>query len=106
MDPYLFLIRPLLFRLSGDRAHRLAQLALRWPPPWRLVGPGPGADPRLATRLSEVALPNPIGLAPGFDKDADLLGALQHLGFGYLAAGAIMRDYRPGNPAPRLDRLV
>ncbi len=106
MDPYTQLVRPVLFRVSADRAHALAQVALRWPLPWRLLGSGPHLDSRLAVELHGLRLPNPVGLAPGFDKDADLLASLQHLGFGFLAPGAIMRDYRPGNPAPRLGRLV
>src|SRR5688500_7089154 len=105
MDPYLSIIRPLLFRLPADDAHRLAHAALRWPAMWRLVGPGPDHDPRLEIELGGVRLANPVGLAPGFDKDCERLAALQHLGFGCLSPGAIMADARPGNPEPRLGRI-
>jgi dihydroorotate dehydrogenase len=103
---YLRVIQPLLFRLAPDDAHRAAQAALRWPKPWNLMGPGPSADPRLSVEIGGVAIPNPIGLAPGFDKDCELLGSLQHLGFGFLAPGAIMGERRAGNPRPRLGRIV
>ena len=94
MDLYQRVVRPVLFRLPADRAHALAHLALRWPLPWRLLGPGPELDPRLAVEQHGLRFPNPVGLAPGFDKDCDGLASLQHLGFGYLTPGAILRDYR------------
>jgi dihydroorotate dehydrogenase len=56
--------------------------------------------------LHGLTLPSPVGLAPGFDKDCDVLASLMHLGFGYLAPGAIMEQPRPGNPAPRMGRIV
>ncbi|MBI4493096.1 MAG: dihydroorotate dehydrogenase 2 [Chloroflexi bacterium] len=106
MDPYLTFLRPVLFRMSADRAHRLAHLALRWSWPWRLIGSGPEIDPRLAVEVHGLRLANPVGLAPGFDKDCELLQSLMHLGFGFLAPGAIMRQVRAGNPRPRLGRIV
>jgi dihydroorotate dehydrogenase len=106
MDLYRRLARPCLFRLPPDTAHDLALRALAWPAPWRLVGRGPYRDPRLATDLCGIPLANPVGLAPGLDKDGDALAGLMHLGFGFLAPGAIMREARPGNPRPRLGRLV
>jgi dihydroorotate dehydrogenase len=106
MDLYQHVVRPVLFRLPADTAHRLAHLALRWPLPWRLLGSGPDVDPRLAVERHGLRFPNPVGLAPGFDKDGDALASLQHVGFGFLTPGAILRDYRAGNPAPRLARLV
>ncbi|MBI4492497.1 MAG: dihydroorotate dehydrogenase 2 [Chloroflexi bacterium] len=106
MDLYVNGLRPLLFRVPADDAHRLAIAALRWPLLWRLIGSGPDHDPRLGLDLAGVKLANPIGLAPGFDKDCDVLASLQHLGFGFLAPGAIMREVRAGNPRPRLGRVV
>jgi dihydroorotate dehydrogenase len=109
MDAYSLYLRgihPLLFRLNAEHAHRLAQMSLRVPAVWRALGPGPSRDPRLAVDLGRLRLPSPIGLAPGFDKDADVLPALQHLGFGFLAPGAVMSEPRPGNPKPRLGRVV
>jgi dihydroorotate dehydrogenase len=104
MDLYARL-RPLLFRLPADRAHDLARLALRVPGGFRWLGRSArGRDPRLATDLAGLSLPNPIGLAPGLDKDGDLLPSLQHLGFGYVVIGSLTPEARAGNPRPRLVR--
>ena len=107
MSFYRDFARPLLFRLSGDRSHALAQLALRAGAPWRalaVIEKLQVSDPRLRTRFAGVDLPNPIGLAAGFDKNCELIGALSHLGFGFLTVGSIMPEPRFGNPFPRLVR--
>src|SRR4051794_4392359 len=102
MGVYRRLVRPLLFALPADRAHVLAQRALRWPAPWALFGAGQAVDdPRLRVQLAGMELSNPVGLAAGFDKDGDALPALRHLGFGYLVVGSIMPQPRAGNPLPR-----
>jgi dihydroorotate dehydrogenase len=103
---YESLLRPLLFRLSADRAHDLARLSLRASPSiWSALGSSARwEDPRLATELCGVPLRNPIGLAPGFDKNAEMLPSLSQLGFGYLVVGSITREARYGNPFPRLVR--
>jgi dihydroorotate dehydrogenase len=107
MDPYTRLLRPLLFRLPADRAHDLARAALGWPAPWRRMGRGrPPPEPRLATEFAGVALRSPIGLAAGFDKDCECIPALGALGFAHLTLGSIMSEARPGNPKPRLARVV
>src|SRR3954471_4067878 len=107
MDPYVDLLRPLLFRLPADRAHDLAHAALEWPAPWELLGRQvPPPDPRLATPFCGLPLRSPIGLAAGFDKDCDGIPALSALGFAYLTLGSIMSEVRPGNPRPRLGRVV
>jgi dihydroorotate dehydrogenase (fumarate)/dihydroorotate dehydrogenase len=98
---YTAALRPLLFRLPADRAHALGQAALRWPLPWRLMR---APDPGLPVRYAGVALPGPVGLAAGFDKDAELLPALSCLGFGCITVGSIMVVPRFGNPFPRLVR--
>jgi dihydroorotate dehydrogenase len=104
MDLYARL-RPALFRLPADRAHDLARLALRVPALFRLLGrSGRVTDPRLATDLAGIPLANPVGLAPGFDKDGDLLPSLRHLGFGYVAIGSLTPEPRAGNARPRLVR--
>src|SRR5689334_6299813 len=105
MDVYKGLIRPVLFRLSAERAHTLGRVALRWSAPYRLLrAAAPADDPRLATDLAGVRLANPVGLAPGFEKDGWMLRSVQYLGFGYVVAGTITLDPRPGNPRPRLAR--
>jgi hypothetical protein len=102
-------LRPLLFRLSPDRSHTAAQVALRWQAPWQALGSLAGlavSDPRLETTFAGIKLPNPIGLAAGFDKDCDLVDALRHLGFGFVTVGSIMPESRVGNPFPRLVRYA
>jgi dihydroorotate dehydrogenase len=93
----------LLRRIDPETAHSLALRALR-------VGlapaPGPVTSPRLRTRLAGMTLPNPVGLAAGFDKNAEALTPLSRAGFGFLEAGAITPRAQPGNPRPRLFRLV
>ena len=66
---------------------------------------GPVTSPRLATDLAGLALPNPVGLAAGFDKNAEALRPLARAGFGFLEAGAVTPRPQPGNPRPRLFRL-
>ena len=93
---------PLLRGLDPERAHGLALRALR-----AGLGPsgGPVRDPRLVTRLAGIALENPLGLAAGFDKNAEALGPLSRAGFGFLEVGAATPRPQPGNPRPRLFRL-
>ena len=107
MSIYRRIVRPLLFQLRPDQAHAVGQLALRPSLPWRGVAALAGLkvdDPRLRTRFAGVELPNPVGLAAGFDKNCELIGALSHLGFGFLTVGSIMPEPRTGNPVPRLVR--
>ncbi|WP_101068981.1 quinone-dependent dihydroorotate dehydrogenase [Roseovarius salinarum] len=91
-----------LRRIDPERAHRLAILALR---AGLAPRPGPVASPRLRTRVAGLDLPNPVGLAAGFDKNAEALGPLSRAGFGFLEAGAVTPQPQPGNPRPRLFRL-
>jgi dihydroorotate dehydrogenase len=100
-------IRPLLFALSPDRSHALAHAALRVAAPWRTLSALGGLevnDARLCTPFAGVDLPNPVGLAAGFDKNCELIPALSCLGFGSITVGSIMPLPRPGNPFPRLVR--
>src|SRR5579871_3625450 len=107
MSLYQSIARPLLFRLSPDRSHALAHAALRTPAPWRVaaaVGRWRIDDPRLRVQFAGVDLPNPIGLAAGFDKNCELMDALACFGFGFITVGSIMPEPRYGNPFPRLVR--
>lgn len=92
----------LLRRFDPETAHGLALRALRL---GLAPGPGPITSPRLATHLAGMTLPNPVGLAAGFDKNAEALTPLSRAGFGFLEAGAITPRPQPGNPRPRLFRL-
>ncbi len=92
----------LLHRVDPERAHGLALAALR-----AGLGPkgGPKTSPRLATTLAGLALPNPLGLAAGFDKNAVALNALAATPLGFSEVGAATPKPQPGNPRPRLFRL-
>ncbi|MFN7533372.1 MAG: quinone-dependent dihydroorotate dehydrogenase [Brevundimonas sp.] len=91
-----------LRRLDAETAHDLALAALRH----GLVPACGPDDPRLATTLAGLALPNPIGLAAGFDKNAAALGGLTRLGFGFVECGSVTPRPQPGTPKPRLFRLT
>ncbi len=95
-------IRPLLFALDPEVAHNLTLAALKT----GLVPAALADDPILATSLAGLALPNPIGLAAGFDKDAEVPDAMLRLGFGFVECGSVCPLAQPGNPRPRLFRLV
>ena len=71
------------------------------------IGPRAAADnPPLPTTLAGLALPNPIGLAPGFDKNAEVAGAMLAAGFGFVECGTVTPLPQAGNPRPRLFRLT
>jgi dihydroorotate dehydrogenase len=96
------LLRPALFALDAERAHGLALTALKAIParaPEAAVGP-------LAIRVAGLTFPNPLGLAAGFDKDAEVADALLGLGFGFVEVGSITPRPQTGNPKPRLFRLA
>ena len=95
-------LMPLARRLDPERAHRLALAALRLGLAGRDRAP---TDPLLATRVLGLEFRNPIGLAAGFDKDAEALGPLAALGFGFVEAGTVTPRAQAGNPRPRLFRL-
>ncbi|OYZ91034.1 MAG: dihydroorotate dehydrogenase (quinone) [Rhizobiales bacterium 17-65-6] len=63
------------------------------------------ADPILATRVWNLDFPNPVGLAAGFDKHAEVLDPLLRMGFGFVEAGSVTPRPQSGNPKPRLFRL-
>ena len=89
--------------VDPEAAHGLALKALK-------MGLVPSAgvltSPRLKTSLAGMELPNPLGLAAGFDKNAEVLHPLAKSGFGFVEVGAITPRAQPGNPKPRLFRLT
>jgi len=101
---YERLVRPLLFRLDPETAHRLGQFALRCEFPWSLSRPRDRDRDRLRVRAGGLDLASPIGLAAGFDKNGDAVPGLQHLGFGYLTIGSILPEPTAGHERPRLIR--
>jgi dihydroorotate dehydrogenase len=92
---------PLLRWFDPEDAHRLAILGLRLLPPMR---PRPD-DPKLAVRAFGLNFPNPVGMAAGFDKSAEVPDALLRLGFGFVEVGSVTPKPQIGNPRPRLFRL-
>jgi dihydroorotate dehydrogenase len=96
------LLRPLIFALDAERAHRTTIAALKLKPAGRPARP----DPLLANQVAGLAFPNPIGLAAGFDKDAEVFGPMLGLGFGHVEVGTLTPRRQAGNPKPRLFRLV
>lgn len=98
-----WLAKSLLHRLDAERAHRLTL--------WGLArglagGGGPGEDPRLAVTLWGLSFANPLGIAAGFDKNAQAVRPLGRLGFGFVEIGSVTPRPQPGNPRPRLFRLA
>jgi dihydroorotate dehydrogenase len=92
---------PVLRWLDPEDAHRLAIQGLRFLPP----GKPPADDPKLAVRAFGLNFPNPIGMAAGFDKSAEVPDALLRLGFGFVEIGSVTPKPQSGNPRPRLFRL-
>jgi dihydroorotate dehydrogenase len=99
----LELARPLLFALDPENAHELTLRTLE-------AGLYPRADkpddPRLNVKLWDLEFPNPIGIAAGFDKDARVPDALLRIGFGFAEIGTVTPRPQPGNPRPRVFRLI
>ncbi|EAQ37464.1 dihydroorotate dehydrogenase [Nitrobacter sp. Nb-311A] len=92
---------PLLRWFDPEDAHRMAIQGLRLLPPIRQRT----EDPKLAVRAFGLNFPNPIGLAAGFDKSAEVPDALLKLGFGFVEIGSVTPRAQPGNPRPRVFRL-
>jgi dihydroorotate dehydrogenase len=96
-----YLARPLLAALDPEDAHRLTIAMLKFAP---LPGAGKD-DQRLGVRAFGLNFPNPVGMAAGFDKHAEVPDALLRLGFGFVEVGTITPQPQPGNPRPRVFRL-
>jgi dihydroorotate dehydrogenase len=95
------LIRPFAFALDAERAHRATILGLKLLPK-RRPRPFPSS---LTTSIAGLGFPSPVGLAAGFDKDAEVAQAMLGLGFGFVEVGTITPRPQSGNPKPRLFRL-
>ena len=96
------LLRPLIFRLEPERAHRVTIAALKLMPRRR----PPSFDGSLTTSIAGLGFPSPVGLAAGFDKDGEVHGPMLGLGFGFVEVGTITPQPQVGNPKPRLFRLT
>ncbi len=100
---YKTFARPLLFGFDAERAHQLSIAALK-------SGVHPqaksDADKRLEVEIAGLRFPNPLGMAAGYDKNAEAPDALLAMGFGHVETGTITPRPQSGNPKPRIFRLV
>jgi dihydroorotate dehydrogenase len=107
---YRLLFTLVIKRIPAETVHRLTMRSLR------LVVAVPGLtrllrgllgpkDPALAVNALGLRFPGPVGLAAGFDKDAEVYEALSAFGFGFVEVGTVTARPQPGNPGPRLFRL-
>jgi dihydroorotate dehydrogenase len=96
------LLRPAIFALDAERAHRVTIAALKLKPGRK----PPAPDPFLKVSVAGLDFPNPVGLAAGFDKDAEVFAPMLGLGFGFVEVGTLTPRPQPGNPKPRLFRLA
>jgi dihydroorotate dehydrogenase len=92
---------PVLKRLPPETAHRAAINGLKIAPPTSALA----SDPRLAVEVLGLKFPNPLGLGAGFDKNAEVPGAMLRLGFGFVEVGTLTPRPQAGNARPRLFRL-
>ncbi len=106
---YQKIIRPLLFRIAPERIHGVINMGMKVA---RCVGIGKIMDwcynPRslqMETEFCGIKFPNKIGIAAGFDKNAEVYKMLGNLGFGHVEIGTVTPRPQPGNPKPRLFRL-
>ena len=97
------LAKPLLHALDAEQAHRLTIQALKY---GSQLGKGPINSPALKRFVFGLEFPNPIGLAPGFDKNAEVPDAMFAQGFGFVEIGTVTPLAQTGNARPRLFRLV
>ena len=105
---YKSVIRPLLFRKDPEESHEmilrlLARVEFLY---GTLEDFYKVEDERLIVKIGPLTLPNPVGLAAGFDKNALAPKMLSSFGFGFIEVGAITAEAQPGNPKPRLYRLL
>jgi dihydroorotate dehydrogenase len=96
------LARPVLQALDPETAHQLTIRSLSLMP----VRPPSRDDERLAVDVFGKRFPNPVGLAAGFDKQCEVPDQLLALGFGFVELGGVVPKPQPGNPRPRVFRLV
>ena len=96
------LFRPAVFKLDPERAHGLSIAALKLGPSGK---PAPSGGP-LAIDLAGLTFPGPLGMAAGYDKDAEVPDALLGFGFGHVEVGSLTPEPQAGNPKPRLFRLA
>ena len=100
------LIRPVLFMLDPERAHALSMALLEIVYRFKLTGLLFGKRRRAPVKVFGLEFPNAVGLAAGLDKNGDHIDALAACGFGFIEVGTVTPKPQPGNPRPRVFRLV
>ena len=102
MFDYYKLAGPLVRMLDAETAHGVALRLLK---NGLVPVPAVYASPRLRTNVLGLEFANPVGLAAGFDKNAEVIDAMLAQGFGFVEAGSVTPKAQPGNPKPRMFRL-
>ena len=97
---YQFLIKPILFLLKPETAHHIASFFLK-----RQIFIPSGIKGNQSIDLKGIKLHSRVGIAAGFDKNAEMIGGLSKLGFGFVEIGTVTPKAQDGNPKPRLFRL-
>ncbi len=91
--------------MDAERAHSFGEMAMRVPLVWSATSVmAHTSDPILRTEVAGIRLPNPLGMAAGFDKECRVIRPLLSMGFGFATAGTVTLGPRPGNPPPRIIR--
>ncbi len=103
--PYRLLFDRVLVRLDAEKAHRLGFTAIRLRNRVRFTRSHRGRIGVRGVRAMGLTFPGPLGLAAGFDKNAEGVDALAALGFSFVEVGTVTAEPQPGNPTPRLFRL-
>ena len=98
-------LRPLIFKVDPEKAHTLAIKSLKFNLIPNVFDENKN-DSIFQTKIFNKVLDNPIGMAAGFDKNAEVYNALFKLGFGFVEVGTITPLKQYGNPKPRVFRLV
>ena len=101
MTRFFPLLRPAIFALDAETAHKSTIRLLSCLP----AGAPPALDPMLSVSVAGLHFPNPVGLAAGFDKDAQVPRQMLGMGFGFVEVGTLTPLPQAGNPRPRLFRL-
>lgn len=99
-------LRPLLFRLDPETAHHLGLQSLKIAAQLGTLNPFAQTLPSRPRRVMGLEFPNAVGLAAGLDKNGDCIDGMAALGFGFIEIGTVTPQPQPGNPKPRMFRLV
>lgn len=105
------LVKPLFFQMNPENAHHNVTAGLKffsklWGAKSILKSLYTLEDPRLETKVFGLTFKNPVGLAAGFDKNADYIEEMAKLGFGFIEIGTVTPKPQPGNDKPRMFRLI